>query len=72
MTYKTYKIDISIEARAKHLKMSVNEYFHHLIRVTDEHNSLHAENTLNKVEQIEESLNELNRKVQVLISRKGA
>ena len=66
MRYKTFKISDSIEVRAKHLSMSVNEYFHHLIRVTDEHNSLHAENTFNKVEQLEKSVSELDRNLKAV------
>lgn len=50
MKYKTFKIDCTIEERAKKLDMTVNEYIHHLTRLNDEHTSEHSEETYNLVE----------------------
>jgi hypothetical protein len=50
MKYKTFKLDCTIEERAKKLDMTVNEYIFHLTRLNDEHTSAHSEETYKLVE----------------------
>ena len=59
MKYKTFKIDCTIEERAKNHKMTVNEYIYHLTRLNDEHTSEHSEETLNKIEEIKDRLDKI-------------
>lgn len=57
MNYKTFKIDCTIEERAKKLGMTVNEYIHNLIRLNEEYKSEKEEEIINRIELIQRHLN---------------
>ncbi|MBC7428045.1 MAG: hypothetical protein H7336_05505 [Bacteriovorax sp.] len=57
MKYKTFKLDCTIEERAKNQDMTVNEYIYHLIRLNEEYKSEREEEIINKVELIQNHLN---------------
>lgn len=52
MNYKTFKIDCTIEERAKKLDMTVNEYVFHLTRLNNEYTSENSEETYKLIEKI--------------------
>lgn len=63
MKYKSFKIDEEIELKAKSLKLSVNEYINHLIRLNEEFKSNKTELTLNKIEDVEIKVQDLDIKL---------